>query len=271
LKKTSLNSNDIVYEIGPGEGIITEQLAKICSKVITFEKDEELYKNLVEKFKNYENIEIYLGDFLEKNVNFKNTKVFSNIPFNITADIIKKLIKVENSPTDTYLFVQKEAARKYLGKPKETLVSLLIKPWFDLKTIHDFSPKDFSPTPSVDVTLLHIEKRDEFLVENKNSQLYKDFIAYSLSQWEPNVEKTFKRIFTYKQIHFLSKNLEFKKESRITDLNFKQILDLFDFFLHNIDIKKKKVVFNYQKKLEKQQRKLKKIHRSRTDRNWKEK
>ncbi len=271
LEKTSIDSKNTVYEIGAGKGIITEKLLEKSSKVIAFEKDEELFLKLEEKFKNNENVEIHLGDFLKQDVDFENSKVFSNIPFNITADIIKKLVNVENSPIDTYLFVQKEAFEKYSGKYKEALVSLLIKPWFELREIHNFSPEDFSPKPSVDIVLLQIKKREEFLVERENNQLYKDFISYSLSQWQPNINKTFKNIFSYKQLKRLSKDLNFDLENKVTDLTFEQFLNLFNYFLQGVDYKKQKEVLGFEKDLQKQQKNLKKIHRSRTDKSWREK
>lgn len=271
LEKTSINSKDIVYEIGPGKGVITKELGKRSKKVIAFEKDERLYSYLMEQFKDSNDIKIHLGDFLKQDIDFKNTKVFSNIPFNITADIIKKLVNIENSPSDTYLFLQKEASEKYSGTPKETLVSLLIKPWFELRELHDFSPEDFSPKPSVDVVLLQIQKRGEFLIKERDSQLYKDFISYSFSQWQPNIGKIFKKIFTYKQLKKLSKDLNFGLENKITDLTFEQFLNTFYYFLQGVDFKKQREVFDSGKKLQKQQKNLKKIHRSRTDKSWKRK
>jgi len=271
LKKTSINSKDVVYEIGSGKGIITQKLSEKSSKVIAFEKDEELFFKLKEKFKNNDSVEIYLGDFLKQNIDFKNSKVFSNIPFNITSEIIKKLVDIENSPIDTYLFLQKEASEKYSGIPKETLASVLIKPWFELRKIHDFSQEDFSPKPSVDIVLLQIKKREEFLVKKKNKKIYKDFISYSFSQWQPNIEKTFKKVFSYKQLKKLSKDLNFDLDGNITDLTFEQFLKLFNYFLQGVDSKKQKEVLGFEESLQKQQKKLRKIHRSRTDRNWKEK
>jgi len=271
LEKTSINSKDIVYEIGSGKGIITEKLLAKSAKVIAFEKDEELFFKLEEKFKNEDNVEIHLGDFLKQDIDFKGSKVFSNIPFNITSEIIKKLVNIENSPIDTYLFIQKEAFEKYSGIPKETLVSLLIKPWFELRELHGFSPEDFSPKPSVDIVLLQIKKHEEFLVEKKNRQIYNDFISYSFSQWQPNIEKTFKKIFTYKQLKILSNDLNFDLGDKITDLTFEQFLNLFNYFLQGVDSKKQKEVFGFEKILQKQQKNLKKIHRSRTDKSWKKK
>jgi len=271
LDKTSINVQDTVYEIGPGKGIITKELAKRAKKVIAFEKDKELYSYLIEKFKNSNNIEIHFGDFLEENINFKNHKIFSNIPFNITAEIIKKIVDREKAPQEAHLFLQKEAAQKYLGEPKESLVSLSIKPWFELKNTYAFEPTDFNPIPSVDVVLFEIKKREEFLVKQENSKLYLDFLHYCFSQYKPNVEKTFEKIFTYEQIKRLSKNLAFNGKSKITELKFEQFVELFNYFSLEVSDEKQKLVFGYKEAMKKQQGKLEKIHRTRTDKDWKKK
>lgn len=64
VSNSSLKEDDIVYEIGAGQGIITEALVKRCKKVVAFEIDENLYRKLNERFKNMPNVEFRLGDFL---------------------------------------------------------------------------------------------------------------------------------------------------------------------------------------------------------------
>ncbi len=269
LKKTNISSKDTVCEIGTGEGKITEILSKKCSKVISYEKDKTLYIKLKKKFEKTKNIEIHNKDFLEEEIDLKNMKIFSNIPFNITSDILKKIFESKNPPTDSYIFIQKEASEKYSGEPKETMISLLIKPWFELKEIHTFNPRDFNPIPSVNIVLLHIKKREESLIENKYKKTYHNFITYTFTQWQPNIKKTYDGIFTYKQIKQLSKELKFDLKNQISNLKFEQYKNIFEFFLRNVDDLKKKKILNSSEKLKKQQEKLKKIKCSRTNKRWK--
>lgn len=90
IQKSQLNKNDIVVEIGPGKGIITNLLAEQVGNVIAIEYDENLYKALVSQ-NQFDNIEYVYDDFLKYHLpRNQKYKVFSNIPFQITADIIKK-------------------------------------------------------------------------------------------------------------------------------------------------------------------------------------
>ena len=92
IEESNICENNIIIEIGGGKGIITEQLVKKCRKLYVIEYDYNLYKSLKDKFYNIKNIEIIYGDFLEFKlpVEYKY-KVFSNIPYNITAAILSKL------------------------------------------------------------------------------------------------------------------------------------------------------------------------------------
>lgn len=272
LEKSSIGPKDIVYEVGPGRGIITEQLAFRCKKVIAIEKDQDLLLKLKHRFDQNPKIEIHQGDFLEYRLPQTEYKVFSNIPFNITADIIRKLINTENSPEDTYLIVQEEAAKKFTGFPyagKETLSALLIKPWFEPKVIHNFNREDFQPSPGVDTVLLRLQKQKEPLVDTKNNQFYKDFLAYTFSQWQPTLKEALRKIFTREQFKRLAKDLNFSQSATPTEIKFDQWFGLFKHFLVGVTNHKKQLIIGAEKNLQKQQAKLEKIHRTKTQADWK--
>lgn len=266
LDRSSINANDIVYEIGPGKGIITRELAKVCKKVIGVEVDKKLYTDLVKKFSKNKKIEIILHNFLTFNLPNKETyKIFANIPFNLTADIINKITKTKNPPSEAFLIIQREAALKFSGQPyyKESQFSLLLKPFFELKIIAKLKKTDFWPQPKVNAVLLQIKKRKEPIVKQDQAQLYKDFIVYAFNQWKPTLKQALRKIFTGAQYNKLSYNLNFNINSRPTDLNFEQWIAMFDYFITGVSEEKKKFVLGSEQRLKKQQNKLRKIHRTR--------
>jgi len=269
IKKSFISKEDIVYEIGPGSGIITTELAKMCKKVIAMEVDKDFVKKLKLKFDNIQNVEIREGNFLSIQLPKLGYKVFSNIPFNITAAIINRLTETENPPLDSFLFVQHDAARKFVGTLKETQSSLLLKSAFELSIVHRFKRTDFRPVPNVDIVLLRIKKRMQSIVEIKNKQLYRDFIIYSFNAWKPTLREGLKKIFTDRQFLLLSKSLEFSISAKPTDLNFSQWLELFNFSIKGTDISKKSLILGSENRLKSQQAKLDKIHRTRVAKDWK--
>lgn len=270
IERSSISLDDIVYEIGPGTGIITVELAKRCKKVVAIEIDKNLAKKLQTKFTNVPNVEVLEENFVFYPLNEPKYKVFSNIPFNITAAIVKKLTEAKNLPIDIFLFVQHDAAKKFLGAPstKETQFSLLLKPVFELSITHQFKRNDFRPTPNVDIVLLRFKKRTEPVVEQQNEQLYRDFIIYGFNAWKPTLKEGLRKIFTYYQFLRLAKNLGFSSSAKPTDLNFSQWLGLFNFFTKRTDSSKKSLIKGSEEKLRNQQTKLDKINRTRVAKGW---
>jgi len=267
LKKTSIGSTDLVIEIGPGKGIITQELAAICRKVIAIEKDNGLFLYLKQKFRGRENVYIVLGDFLAYQLPNQNYKVFSNIPYNITAKVIKKITQYQNSPNNAYLIVQKEAAKKFVGIPYTSatqMYALLLKPWFNTEVIHLFKRTDFEPIPQVDSVLMHLKKRIPPFVEDKNSILYRDFIVYAFNQWKPNLKLSLNKIFTHEQFKRLSDNLGFNIKAKPSDLSFEQWLGLFNYFLIGVEDSKKKIIIGSEYLLKRQQSQIHKINRTST-------
>ena len=266
IEESNICEDDIVIEIGGGKGIITEQLVKRCRRLYVIEYDYDLYKKLKNKFYNIRNIEIIHGDFLgfELPVEYKY-KVFSSIPYNITAAILSKLTSNANPPEEIYIVLQKEAAEKYAGKPynRESMQSLLLKPYFNFEIIRDLKRTDFNPVPSVDSVFMRIKKRENILVKKDMKDLYSDFIAYIFSNIGKDMRTRCKYIFSYKQIKRLSNDIGFKMTDSPTCLSQDQWLKVFQYFIIGVSDEKKKLINNAYLNLIKEQNKIDKLYRSR--------
>lgn len=269
ISQSSISKNDTVLEIGAGNGIITKELLKKASKIIAFEIDEEyikILKNILD-----DNLKIVSGNFLDHDLPKTEYKVFSNIPFNKTSEIIKKLCFSDNPPKDTYLVVQKESAQKFSGKPidnKNSLVSILLRPWFDFGISYNFKKTDFKPRPGVDSVLLQIKKLDNPNIKENDKKFYRDFIVFSFSQFAPNILEGLSKVLGKQQMLNLAKNKNFSIEKKPSEINFENWLDLFELFLNSSQNKQSKVKNSYEKWI-KQQENIVKIHRTRKDKDWK--
>lgn len=273
IANTSLNDQDIVYEIGVGQGIITEQLLSKVKKVVAFEIDKNLYDKLSQKFNNQSSLELKLGNFLDYQLPNYPYKVFSNIPFNITSAIVKKLTQASTPSTDTYLFVQKEAAKKFVGKPfdnKNSQLAVLLHPWFNLEVVHKFNPNDFFPKPMIDIVLMRIEKRISPLIEIKDKKLYEDFIVYTFNQFKPNVVEGLSKVVGKDGMNRLANQLGFKPTSKPSELDYAHWEGLFTHLLTKIDESHRQIIKGASTRLANQQSKLEKSNRTRNDPNWKQ-
>jgi len=135
-----------VIEIGPGRGIIADSLIGKIRDFIAVEYDKKLFLELEKRYKN-QNIKLVNEDFLKFILPDSPFIVVANIPFNITADIIKKLIN--SKMKSAYLIMQKEAGVKYLGAPsaQSPLLSHFIKIKFEIRKLLDIDRKNYTPNP----------------------------------------------------------------------------------------------------------------------------
>jgi len=238
LKKTNICSNDLVLEIGPGTGVITGQLCKRAKYVVAVEKDHELYSKLQIilglkplnhlTMSQFDNLRIKKSDIMSYALPTCDYKVFANIPFNYTADIVRKLLFDKHSPVDAYLFMQKEAAYRFVGQPNTTLMSLKIAPLYSTEIIHQFKCTDFLPVPSVDVVLVHFKKRDPPLLASLELQKFLNFVEFSFKQ--SSFKKLMGKLFTRTQRKRLEQELKFNVQGDRGDLSFYQWQKLFQFF-----------------------------------------
>lgn len=271
IDKSSLNKEDTVLEIGAGQGIITNELLKQCRSVIAFEIDRNLFNKLSQRFQDDKTLELRFGDFLFHNLPNQPYKVFSNIPFNITSAVIKKLTQASCPPEDAYLIIQKEAAKKFVGKPydnKNSQTAILTKPWFDMEFSYEFQRSDFFPKPNVDTVLLRIEKKSDQLIDRDNKRQYEDFVSYAFNQFKPNIGESLSEIFGKQKINNLAQKLNIRATSKPIELDFRDWLSLFKMFRDEIDYNHQRIVNDSYSKLVEQQSHLQKIHRTRTDRRW---
>ena len=265
IEKSNIEKEDVIIEIGPGKGIITEQLAKRCSKVYAIEYDPYLCRELNDMFVHTENVKIHYEDILEYRLPEKQKyKVFSSIPYNITSAILSKLTSSYNPPKDAYLIVQEEAARKYAGSPynRESMRSLLLKPYFDLEIICKLQKTDFKPVPSVNSVLFHIGKRKYAQIDESQADLYRDFIAYIFKR-SGNMKERCKYIFSYKQLKRLSSDVGFNITDSPAYINFQQWLKVFQYYIVGVPDEKQKLVYGSYSKIQEEQKKIHKIHRNR--------
>lgn len=231
IRASGISWNDTVLEIGAGSGIITECLLSASRKVIAVEIDRDLFAQLTSHLGNNNALELVCGDILDMNLPREPYKVFSNIPFSITGEIVKKLLFSDNPPDSCNLIVQKEAAEKFMvNQRNNSMLSILFYPWFEIKISHTFKRTDFRPIPNVDLCLLQIIKRPSPLISSDDLVRYRDFVVF-----------------------------KFTKCRAVGEWSLAQWLTSYTKDVH---------CCGYFLKWQKEQDKLEKIHRTRADRNW---
>jgi 23S rRNA (adenine-N6)-dimethyltransferase len=263
LNKTDIDSKDTVVEIGAGTGVITGQLLDKVKKVIAIEYDKDLVDELYRSFSKYSNLEIVKTDFLTWKLPSYPYKVFSNIPFNVTADIVTKLLESENSPESTYLIMQDKAAERFIGEPvgDNSQASILLKPFFDMGIVTKINRNQFEPRPSVNTVLAKFIKKEYPLIKYENWQEYRDFVIYGYNQWKPTILEAFGEVFSYKQSKIIKRNFGVGG-MKPSELNIEQWVKMFETYKQYVPEFKKEKVRGAEKRLKRQQKSLEKRHRT---------
>lgn len=160
----------VVIEIGPGEGVLTEALANTARKVITVELDDRLIPRLQERFSEYDNVTIVHGDILHMNVQdlisqYAPTgkyKVVANIPYYITAPIIRLFLELSQAPMEIVLMVQKEVAERLTSKPGEmSILAVSAQYYADVEYLFTVPKEDFDPVPKVDSAIISLKVKSD--------------------------------------------------------------------------------------------------------------
>ncbi|MFZ2484614.1 MAG: 16S rRNA (adenine(1518)-N(6)/adenine(1519)-N(6))-dimethyltransferase RsmA [Minisyncoccia bacterium] len=156
-----VSKGDVVLEIGPGNGVLTEKLLATGARVVAVEKDDDLFKFLSQKFeKEISNgkLELVHDDILNLELKIENYKLIANIPYNITGAILKKFLGAERQPETIVLLVQKEVAQRIVAQDdKESILSISVKVYGKPRYVETVKAGSFAPMPSVDSAIIAIE------------------------------------------------------------------------------------------------------------------
>ncbi len=207
VSEAKITKNDIVFEIGTGQGILTPLLCENAAKVISVDVDEELVRDAKSKFSDISNLVLKSGDGLKNHDVF--TIFVSNLPYSRSKDAIEWL--AQTSFSHGVIMVQKEFAEKLLAKSSKQrkAISIIATSAFEITMLLKVGKNNFSPPPKIDSVILKIVKKNN---------LSKDLI------------QTINKIFSYRRKTVKNILKQFHKETmidkRVDDLSGEEIISL---------------------------------------------
>ena len=160
-----LRPDDVVLEIGPGEGALTKYLVPQLSHLIVVEVDDRVVRRM-EVLYTPDDISILHQDFLKTDLgkvaaerNVDAIRIVGNIPYNITSPILFHILDNRSRVTDATLMMQKEVARRLVAKPNTKdygILAVFTQLFSDVELLFDVSPSCFYPPPKVTSSLVRI-------------------------------------------------------------------------------------------------------------------
>ena len=187
------NRNLKILEIGPGDGRLTNKIIGKNPKILEIvEIDRELINLLRDKFRELKYLTITNKNILNYNLSNSYDLVISNLPYNISSQVLVKFSLMKNPPKEMILMFQKEFALKLLEKNLNSINSI-VNCFFKVKLKFHVSRNCYKPIPNVDSSVLKFEKLDNFLLKNNEVDNFIEFKRYIFSHKRKSLRNLLKK------------------------------------------------------------------------------
>ncbi|MEK7131525.1 MAG: 16S rRNA (adenine(1518)-N(6)/adenine(1519)-N(6))-dimethyltransferase RsmA [Patescibacteria group bacterium] len=231
LEAAEITKDDVVVEVGPGFGVLTLALAEKAQKVLAFEIEKKLepYWNELKEIKKLGNLEIIWGNILYeiKNLKIKNYKIISNLPYQITSNVIRKFLETENKPELMVLMVQKEVAERICAKPGDMSVLAISVQCSAEPEIVMYVPKSyFWPVPGVDSAVIKIRSRELGVGSRKQDEGFFKIVKAGFANRRKMLIKNLSSVMDKKKLPAIFKELGISDKARAQELSVEQWISL---------------------------------------------
>lgn len=163
VASADLSAEDTVVEIGPGPGVLTNELLHRTKKVFAIEIDRDIIPVLRETTHfNRDKLTIRNQHVLDFEIPNGPYKLVANIPYHLTSPILRKFLpETEHRPQSITLLIQKEVAEKICHPQRHSVLSLIVAAFGDASIKAVVPAESFFPAPKVDSAVLHIDVLSE--------------------------------------------------------------------------------------------------------------
>ena len=176
IRKSNIDNDTLVIEVGPGAGSLTCGIAKYAKNVLCYEIDKDIENVLKNNIKDFKNVDIIFSDFLKANVsedikkyNYKQIFLIANLPYYITTPIIMKVIDDNIDIKKIVIMVQKEVGDRFKALPKTKdygSLTVFLNYYYNISKLMDVSRNVFLPKPNVDSIVVEFSKKEDKIKVN---------------------------------------------------------------------------------------------------------
>lgn len=196
-----------VLEVGPGIGVLTNELCKVAKKVVAVELDKRLPEILAKTLSDHDNVKIVSGDVMEIDLHklikeeFEGMDVVvcANLPYYITSPIIMKLLEERLPIKALTVMVQKEAADRLcasMGTRAAGAVTAAVRYYSEPKLLFKVSAGSFMPAPKVDSAVIRLDIHNETKLNVKDEKLYFRVVRGAFSQRRKTVSNSLSSVLS---------------------------------------------------------------------------
>lgn len=239
IEKSNILNDDVVIEIGPGLGNLTEELLNTGSKVIAFEIDNDMINILNDRFKDRDNLvvinkdilQVDIQDIIEKYVGDKKIKVVANLPYYITTPIMFKLFKYASYIDTMTIMVQKEVAERIIAGPGSKdygVLSINTRFYGISEKLFDVPNTSFTPAPNVtsSVVKISMEKLSGVQDEDTFFKLVKASFAQRRKKIINSIENSNMIDIQKDRLRSILENSDISENTRAEEVNIEKYVEI---------------------------------------------
>lgn len=242
VSKAEVNEKDLIIEIGPGLGNLTEPLLEKAGKVICIELDENMLPILNKRFGENKKIQLIHQDVLKVNLKeiivsqkesngLENVKVVANLPYYITTPIIMKLLEEKLDIQSITVMVQKEVAQRLTAKPGDEYtgaITYTINYYTNSSIIINVPKENFMPSPKIDSAVIYMEVLKKPRIEIEDEELFFKIIKFAFMQKRKTLANalTSSKILQKEQIQQILKEMKIDEKVRGEKITIEQFAEL---------------------------------------------
>jgi len=228
VKQLDLKDEDLVLEIGPGQGALTKHLAGFCKSYVAVEIDRSMADTLKEKYGKKGNI--INEDFLKFDLQQlgKPVKIIGNLPYNIASEILFKIFDSRDKIECAVLMVQKEFARRLTAVPNTKdygIMSVQTQVFSNPKILFNVPPTVFFPKPKVESSVIKLtfeKSRGELL----SKDFFKKLVRTSFGKRRKTLKNSLKEMFEELNLGFDDFDMFFDFNKRAEDIDINGFINL---------------------------------------------
>ncbi|WP_052417206.1 16S rRNA (adenine(1518)-N(6)/adenine(1519)-N(6))-dimethyltransferase RsmA [Cellvibrio mixtus] len=214
------HKDDVIVEIGPGKGAITQLLADACDNLNVIELDRDLVPWLKVKFEKHPNFQLFQADALQFDFaqlikNEKPLRIVGNLPYNISTPLIFHLLSYANKVQDMHFMLQKEVVKRMAAQAGESAygrLGIMVQYYCAVEDLFDVPPTSFDPAPKVDSAIVRLVPYAQLPHVANNVKTLETLVNVAFQQRRKTLRNSLKQLLTAEQMEKLPVDLSLRPE-----------------------------------------------------------
>lgn len=196
------HKEDLIVEIGPGKGAITQLLADSCDNLSVIELDRDLVPWLKVKFEKHPNFQLYQADALQFDFaqlikNNQPLRIVGNLPYNISTPLIFHLLSYSTQVQDMHFMLQKEVVKRMAAKAGDSAygrLGIMVQYYCEVENLFEVPPTSFDPAPKVDSAIVRLVPYKDLPHKATNIKTLENLVNVAFQQRRKTLRNALKQL-----------------------------------------------------------------------------